>query len=205
MRAWIVVAALSGTAAVVASAGCAGGVPHCCGWTNPARYDAGVTTGSTSGTRSTHLAVGVSWASASPNKATPIDVLVGYVLDVRGGEAQVGKAGEGPAIGPTVFGGYLELDGRFAGVGHQRGFAGLRFEIVTTDPAGPRDSYWTYGLVARESWEIAKVGHGATWTGALGVGLFIEAGTHWFADNLVDNSVVAGLSFRVPIKFFSAR
>jgi hypothetical protein len=204
VRACIVVAALIGTAAPVATTGCVGGVPHCCGWTNPARYDAGITTGSTLGTRSTHLAVGVSWASATPNRRTPLDVLVGYVLDVRGAASQAGKAGEAAAIGPTVLGGYLEVDGRFAGVGHQRGFAGLRFEVVTTDPEGPRASYWTYGLVARESWEIAKVGRGPTWTGALGVGVFVEAGTHWFADDVVENSVVAGLSLRVPIKFFSA-
>lgn len=187
------------------SAGCIGGVPHCCGWTNPARYDVGTTAGSTRDTRTTHLAVGMSWASASPNKATPIDVLIGYVLDLRGADPMAAKTGESSPIGDMLFGGYLEVDGRFAGIGHQRGFTGLRIEAVNTDPTGPRASYWAMGLVARQSWELAKVGHGDSWTGALGAGVFVEASTHWFADHVVEHAVVVGISVRVPIKFFRTR
>jgi len=200
-----IVAALIAIAVGGSSTGCIGGVPHCCGWTNPARYDVGMSAASSRDTRTTHLAVGVSWASASPDKATPIDVLIGYVLDLRGQDEMAAKAGESSPIGDTLFGGYLEVDGRFAGIGHQRGFLGLRIEAVKTDPTGPRESYWAMGLVARQSWELAKVGRGDSWTGALGAGVFVEASTHQFADRVVEHAVVVGLSFRVPIKFFRTR
>jgi hypothetical protein len=194
--------AVAGLCASSVAGGCIAGVPRCCALIVPARYDVGAVVASDRRPSGVHVALGGSAASWASDPETPYDVGLGYVIDVRRSETPAMDKVAGstePRLGAVTFGGYLEGAVRIAASRHQRSFFGLRAELVENDPDG--HERYGFGLTARLAWELVRAGRGRNWMGALAAGVFVEAATRRFSDDLSEHTVVTGVSFRVPAIF----
>jgi hypothetical protein len=182
----------------------------------PARYDIGAY-GSDRGGGGFHGSAGIHWASMSSNPRTPVDVGVGWLLEVQPGAddadpqagtiARVSETPSGTAAptdaGVTTHGPYLELAQRISGSRHQRTFVGGRAEWLFRDDGSGSES--GVGLSARISRELFTTtrenGHSGAASGALAIGLFLEVG-HRRIEDFSEDTVVAGVTFRLPAAVF---
>ncbi len=184
----------------------------------PARYDVGGYA-SDRGGGGFHGAAGLHWASMSSNPRTPVDVGLGWVV-----ERQPGEEGPAPADGVarttttapppggtmtqvndgvTTHGPYVEIARRISGSRHQRTFVGGRAEwLFRDDGTGSKSGV---GLTARISQELFATtrerGRSGAASGAFALGLFLELG-HRRIDDFSEDTIVAGLSFRLPAAVF---
>jgi len=206
-------------AAVLSSAGCAAGLLP------PSRTDLGSTVITDGGQLASgfRFSTGVHLASATLRRDVPLDVGAGYVFERFGAASSSGEAVSRRAGGPgdvngadgadidhaDAHGGYLEVAHTVdRGRGH-RAWLGARGELLARQT--PDGRHATAGAFGRVAWEVFSTGQGGgTFSsgcgggagfarGAVGLGLFVESGAQWTAEQSTAFVATAGLSLRLPL------
>jgi hypothetical protein len=202
-------------------AGCIGGVLP------PSRTDIGETVIADGGRVASGLRVttGAHVASASLRRDTRFDIGAGYVYERVGAElppasgaVQSAPGGAG-AAGPTMdegldgvaeaHGGYFDVSHTFARGRSHRSWLGARGEVLAREtPDGTRPAA---GVYARAAWELFTLGEGVGGSaegctvsggyarGTAGLGLYVESGAQWTADQETAFVATAGLTVRLPL------
>jgi hypothetical protein len=174
--------------------GCASG-GH--GFVPPMRIDVAPVMMATTGKADSgvHTAVGLHWASLTPNPKTPIDIGIGYAFDTFVVEraSETGKSSEPSTY--VLHGPYLDIAQRVSGTRHKRMFVGGRLDVLYDDTSGRTG----YGAMGRVAWELMAGIKGNDAIGTFAIGLFVESGYRKLPIGEYAFVGMGGLSLRLPL------